>query len=82
MFVTYNALVYKPYKIFRHYRYTNEYQGDYNDLIYLRARHYAPGMGRFLTRDTREGDTNQPLSFNRWGYVEGNPTNRVNAFEI
>jgi hypothetical protein len=34
---------------------------------------YAPGMGRFLTRDTWGGDANRPLSFNRWGYVEGNP---------
>ena len=30
-------------------------------------------MGRFLTRDTWSGDANRPLSFNRWGYVEGNP---------
>lgn len=34
-------------------------------------------MGRFLTRDTWSGDANRPLSFNRWGYVEGNPVNFV-----
>lgn len=50
---------------------------DANGLIYLRARHYAPGMGRFLTRDTWPGESNRPLSLNRWGYVEGNPVNFV-----
>ncbi len=57
------------------YGYTGEFQA--NDLVYLRARHYAPSMGRFLSRDTWEGDANRPLSFNRWGYVEGNPINLV-----
>ena len=32
-------------------------------------------MGRFLTRDTWDGDANSPISFNRWNYVEGNPVN-------
>jgi hypothetical protein len=32
-------------------------------------------MGRFLTRDTWEGDFNRPSSLNKWGYVEGNPIN-------
>jgi RHS repeat-associated protein len=57
------------------YGYTNEYQDGYNQLVYLRARHYAPSMGRFLTRDTWGGDTNKSLSFNRWIYSFGNPTN-------
>ena len=32
-------------------------------------------MGRFLTRDTWEGDYIDPLSLNRWVYVAGNPIN-------
>ena len=44
-------------------------------MLYLRARHYAPGIGRFLTRDTWEGFASIPMSFNRWNYVEGNPIN-------
>ncbi|MBN1453160.1 MAG: RHS repeat-associated core domain-containing protein, partial [Anaerolineales bacterium] len=56
------------------YGYTGEYQ-DSAGLVYLRARHYAPEMGRFLTRDTWEGVYNKPLSLNRWLYVEGNPVN-------
>jgi RHS repeat-associated protein len=57
------------------YGFTGEYQSA--DLVYLRARHYARGTGRFLTRDTWPGQANRPLSFNRWGYVEGNPVNFV-----
>jgi RHS repeat-associated protein len=55
------------------YGYTGEFTA--NDMVYLRARQYAPGMGRFLTRDTWSGDVDNPLSMNRWGYVEGNPVN-------
>jgi hypothetical protein len=32
------------------YGFTGEYQSQ--GLVYLRARHYATAMGRFLTRDT------------------------------
>jgi hypothetical protein len=38
---------------------------------------YAPGMGRFLTRDTWSGNYSEPLSFNRWNYVEGNPISYI-----
>ncbi len=55
------------------YGYTSEFQGDYSELVYLRARQYSPATGRFLTRDTWGGDANRPGSFNRWSYVEANP---------
>ena len=57
--------------------YTDEYIGDYNELLYLRARYYIPGTGRFLTRDTWDGNANNPLSLNKWNYVFSNPTNHV-----
>jgi RHS repeat-associated protein len=44
-------------------------------MVYLRARYYASDTGRFISRDTWEGNYNQPLSLNRWNYVEGNPVN-------
>lgn len=59
------------------YGYTNEYQDGYNDLVYLRARHFAPSMGRFLSRDTWGWDVNRPRSLNRWMYTEDNPVNRT-----
>ena len=55
------------------YGYTNEYFGDSTELLYLRARMYAPGMGRFLTKDTWGGDTNDPISYNKWNYGNSNP---------
>jgi RHS repeat-associated protein len=55
--------------------YTGEYSGDYNELVYLRTRFYAPGIGHFLSRDTWGGDANEPMTFNKWAYVEGNPIN-------
>jgi RHS repeat-associated protein len=57
------------------YGYTGEYTGDSTDLVYLRARYYAPTTGRFLTKDTWDGDYNSPLTFNRWNYVTSDPIN-------
>jgi RHS repeat-associated protein len=59
------------------YGYTGEYSGDYNNLLYLRARFYVPSSGRFLTKDTWDGDSLAPLSFNLWNYVQANPINYV-----
>ncbi len=53
------------------YGFTGEYTSQ--GLVYLRARYYAPGTGRFLTRDTWAGDSNSPMSLNRWNYGYGNP---------
>ncbi len=55
------------------YGFASEYQSG--DSVYLRSRFYTPSTGRFLTRDTWNGDANRPLSLNRWAYVEGNPVN-------
>jgi len=52
-------------------------QADANGLVYLRARYYSSDTGRFLTRDTWDGDENTPMSFNRWNYTNGNPVNAL-----
>jgi RHS repeat-associated protein len=51
------------------------YSGDSTELLYLRARQYAPSIGRFITKDTWRGNTNSPLSLNYWNYVRSNPIN-------
>jgi RHS repeat-associated protein len=56
------------------YGYTGEYT-DASGMVYLRARYYSPVQGRFVSKDVWEGNYNNPLSLNRWGYVEGNPIN-------
>ncbi len=49
--------------------FTGEYT-DANDLLYLRARYYAPDLGLFNALDPLE-------LLNRYFYVGGNPINRV-----
>jgi RHS repeat-associated protein len=48
---------------------------DDNDLVYLRARYYHPGLGVFPSLDPVEGDIAQAMSLNRYGYVAGNVIN-------
>ncbi|MBI5952480.1 MAG: hypothetical protein HY865_12555 [Chloroflexi bacterium] len=50
---------------------------DASGLVYLRTRYYDPQNGRFISRDTWDGDMNRPASLNRWNYVEGNPVNKT-----
>ena len=52
------------------------FTGEFTDptgLVYLRARHYSPEMGRFLTGDIWKGNANQPISYNKWVYANANP---------
>lgn len=48
-------------------------QTDPTGLQYLRARYYDPTQGRFITRDTWEGNSYQPMSYNLWAYGNANP---------
>ncbi len=50
-------------------------QRDGDGLVYLRARFYDPGSGRFLSRDPFAGMTVAPQSLNRYSYVQNNPVN-------
>ncbi|NNE57721.1 MAG: hypothetical protein HKN36_06400 [Hellea sp.] len=44
-------------------------------LTYMQARYYDPVIGRFLSHDPVQFSVEQPLMFNRYGYVGGNPIN-------
>ena len=52
--------------------YTGE-QTDSTGLVFLRARYYDPGMGRFLSHDSFPGYLNLPQSQNPYAYVLNNP---------
>ncbi|MBK8138279.1 MAG: RHS repeat-associated core domain-containing protein [Chloroflexi bacterium] len=56
------------------YGYTGELT-DANELVYLRNRYYHPGVGTFISQDPYEGTMNNPVSLNRYSYVQGNPVN-------
>lgn len=45
--------------------------------VYLRARLYDPTIGRFLTKDTYEGETEDPQSLNLYTYCQDNSVNYV-----
>ena len=47
---------------------------DPSGLMYLRARWYDPGTGRFMTRDPFRGFVRSPISFNGFAYANGRPT--------
>lgn len=56
------------------------FAGEYRDmagLIWLRARHYAPFLGRFLQRDTVVDDPGNPQTLNRYGYAANNPLSNL-----
>jgi len=50
---------------------------DSTGLIHLRARYYAPAVGRFVSRDTWQGRPLQPITQNRYVYANGSPANYV-----
>jgi len=57
------------------FAFTGEQYDASTNLLYLRARYYSGAQGRFLTADTWPSDYQQPLSLNKWLYVNGNPIN-------
>ena len=63
---------------------TNPYQYDgqqlsdsFSGLYDLRARYYDPSVGRFLSQDPYNGNLNDPMQIDRYGYAGGNPVNVV-----
>lgn len=44
-------------------------------LYYLSARYYAPGDGRFLTRDSYRGNATNPTTWHLYTYCANNPIN-------
>jgi RHS repeat-associated protein len=48
-----------------------------DDVDYMHARYYRPGLGRFLSVDPAGGSPGDPQSWNRYAYVRGNPLVRV-----
>lgn len=51
---------------------------DAGDLLYMRARYYAPSIGRFINKD--------PIGFaggmNLYGYVGNNPTTNIDPLGL
>ncbi len=59
------------------FKYSGEMQDVTTGLQYLRVRWYDPSIGRFVGEDSYEGQINNPLSENRFIYVENNPLTQI-----
>ena len=57
------------------YRYCGEYYDKETEEVYLRARYYEPSVGRFITRDTYTGESDEPLSLHLYTYCENDGVN-------
>jgi RHS repeat-associated protein len=55
------------------YGFDGEQYDSYINLLNLRARQLNTETGRFLTKDTWEGDYARPITLNKWGFAEENP---------
>ncbi len=54
-------------------RYAGEYYDQESELYYLRARYYDPVTGRFISKDSVEGDITNSLTLNHYIYCADNP---------
>ncbi len=59
------------------FRYCGEYYDKETGEVYLRARYYQPAKGRFLTRDTYTGESNDPKSLHLYTYCGNDGVNQV-----
>jgi len=57
------------------YLYRGEQYDTESNLYYLRARYFNPLTGRFLTRDSANGQMTDPPSLHKYMYAAGNPVN-------
>ncbi|RIE03934.1 polymorphic toxin-type HINT domain-containing protein [Cohnella faecalis] len=55
------------------FKYAGEMYDKETGLYYLRARYYDPSIGRFISKDSYEGDLANPLTLNLYTYVYNNP---------
>jgi len=55
------------------YQFTGEQFDEGLDQYYLRARYYDQQIGRFTQMDSWIGDSNSPVTFNKYLYANSNP---------
>ncbi len=53
--------------------YTGKPHDEDMGLTYMNARYYDPVIGRFMSVDPQEFTENNPMTFNRYAYVNNNP---------
>jgi len=61
-------------------RYTGRELDAESGLYYYRARYYDTRVGRFFTEDLFPGSVANPLSLNKYPYVQNNPANFLDPY--
>ena len=74
-FDAYGVLTASTGSTVNNYRYTGQQWDPDLQLYYLRARYYAPTLGRFWSSDSFEGRQNEPGSLHKYLYINDNPAN-------
>ncbi len=59
------------------FRYGGEYSDASSGHLYLRARWYSPGVGRFLSVDPEAGRPFEPATLHRYTYAENDPVSKA-----
>ena len=67
-----NTLSYAE-KVSNRFMYAGEQFDKLTGQYYLRARHYQPGIGRFIQEDSYRGRITDPLSLHLYTYCHNNP---------
>lgn len=57
--------------------FTGERWEAYSQLLFLRARYYEPGIGRFVSKDLFPGSRQYPVTLNLYLYTGNNPINHT-----
>jgi len=74
-YTAYGELYNAPAELQTRYLYTGQQFDAEIGQYSLRARHYNPSQGRFLSRDSYPYNYQNPVELNRYGYTAGNPIN-------
>jgi RHS repeat-associated protein len=64
------------------YGFTGERWEANSQLLFLRARYYEPGMGRFINKDPWPGSMIRPATLNGFSYVNNNPARLVDLLGL
>ncbi len=76
-FDAYGVLTASTGSTVNNYRYTGQQWDPDLQLYYLRARYYAPTLGRFWSSDSYEGSPETPASLHKYLYCRASPINGV-----
>jgi RHS repeat-associated protein len=74
-YTAYGEMAYQSGSTLNSYLYAGEQRDQETGLYNLRARYYAPSVGRFTQMDTWAGISTNPITLNKYTYANADPAN-------